>query len=948
MPRPWRQRAAATWVAVVIVLAIAVAVFARVEVFHKAKTLPSAANTSVRLGPGSARVSKAATAATPGSTASAVAVGDYSTCALLSGSPGGVDCWGDGAHGQLGDGTKETSLVPIEVTSLPGATVGIAAGGSHACAVARDGTLGCWGANTHGQLGNGTTAGSAKPVLARGLTGVVAVAAGAAHTCALVRTGGVDCWGANGSGQLGDGVTTDSSTPQQVQGLQGGVAAIAAGLAHTCGLLSTGTVLCWGSNANGELGDGKMVDSNVPVPVTGLPGPAIAIAAGDAHTCALLEGGAVACWGWNIEGQLGNGGDDSSTPVQVGGIRTATAISAGGNDTCALLRSGAVVCWGANLDGQLGNGGTSDSSTPVVVSGLGNGAAAISTGLSHSCALLMGGSTTCWGANAHGELGDGTTTSSSTPVNVTGLGLSPDGSGTIAVSPPVLASGTKSATVSFTYTAAPGGTLGGVVAVEVPPGWSRPSTQPAAPGSTTATAGHLSVAGRTIRVAGLTLATGHTVTIVYGRGAGARAAATGGVWKAEEQSSVDGALVLLKPQPAVSVLAADGSGALTARTHVVPSGAANRTIRFVYTAAGAVDGGRLELTVPQGWSRPTKLSTVPGFTTASKGTLSIAGQKITVGDLKLGGDGTLTVVYRGKAPAGDVGTTPWDAREQSGAGGKLRPLSSPPAVTILSPDGSGQMSVNTTTVANGAKGVTLTFMYTAGKGGIKGGELSLFVPPGWSAPTTKPKSAGYVSSLGAKVTVVGRIATVPVKELGGGASLSITYAGATAPKGLVGEQNWVTFERSTHAGKAKPIAQPAQVTVLSPDGSGTLARASGPVTAGSQGNTVVWVFTAAKGGMSGGALELTVPAGWSAPSTNPKDPGYVTASPGTVAANGQAIMISGLSLPSGGIVTITYGSRAGGGAGASAPGGAETRAWQAQEQSSASGSLVAVPHSTRR
>jgi alpha-tubulin suppressor-like RCC1 family protein len=912
MPTRWRQRAAATWVVVVIVLAIVVAVFARVEIFHKAKTPPAAANTSLRLGPGSARVSKASTAAGAGSTASAVAVGDYSTCVLLSG-----------------------GLVPVAVSGLPSKLVAIASGGSHACAIAGDGTLACWGANAHGQLGDGSTVSSAKPVLARGVHGAAAVAAGAAHTCVLLTSGGVECWGANTNGQLGDGSTTDTATPAQVQGMQSGVAAIAAGLAHTCGLLSTGTVLCWGANANGELGDGKTVDSDVPAPVTGLSGPAIAIAAGDAHTCALIKGGAVECWGWNIEGQLGNGGTDSATPVAVAGIHTATAISAGGNDTCALLRRGSVLCWGANLDGQLGNGGTSDSFTPVEVSGLGNGAAAISTGLSHSCALLMGGSTTCWGSNAHGELGDGTTTASSTPVDVTGLGLSPDGSGTIAVSPPVLASGTKSTTVSFTYTAAPGGTLEGAVAVEVPDGWSLPSTKANAPGLATTTAGHLTVVSRTIRVSGLTLATGHTVTIVYGRGAGAKPAKHGGVWRAEEQSSADGALVLLKAQPSVALLAPDGSGSLVTKTALVQRNGKVHALRFVYTAAGALDGGTLELTVPPGWSRPTKLSTVPGFTTATKGTLSITGEKITVANVRLPADGTLAIVYRGKPPAADIGSEPWALRERSGATGKLKPVPSPPAVTVLSPDGSGTMSASATTVPNGAKGATLSFRYTAGKGGIKGGELSLFVPPGWSAPTTEPKTAGYVSVPGAKVTVSGRIVTVPVKELPGNGSLAITYADATAPKGLVGEQNWVTLEQSTHAGKPKPIAQPAQVTVLSPDGSGTLTRASGPVTAGSSGSTVVWTYTAALGGLSDGTLELTVPAGWSVPSTNPKDPGYVTTSPGSLTVSGRTITVSGLTLSSGGIVTIAYGSRAGGGPGAQVPNGDPgPRTWAAKSRSS--------------
>src|SRR5208282_693602 len=214
----------------------------------------------------------------------------------------------------------------------------------------------------------------------------------ALHTCALLSNGTVECWGYNSNGQLGNGTTTNSSTAVAVSGLSGAATAIAAGQDHTCALLSNGTVECWGYNSNGQLGNGTTTNSSTPVAVSGLSG-ATAIAAGELHTCVLLSGGTVECWGYNSNGQLGNGTTtDSSTPVTVSGLSgTATAIAAGELHTCVLLSGGTVECWGYNSNGQLGNGTTTDSSTPVTVSGLSGAATAIAAGELHTCALLSGG-----------------------------------------------------------------------------------------------------------------------------------------------------------------------------------------------------------------------------------------------------------------------------------------------------------------------------------------------------------------------------------------------------------------------------------------------------------------------------------------------------------------------------------------------------------------------------
>jgi alpha-tubulin suppressor-like RCC1 family protein len=289
-------------------------------------------------------------------------------------------------------------------------------------------------------------------ILGYTIPGATAIASGLFYTCALLTTGTVECWGYNADGELGDGTTSGpntcagseacSMTPVAVSSLTGATAISTNQSDSPCALLSGGNVECWGYNADGELGDGTTTNSSTPMAASSLTG-VTALAAGYSVSCAVMSDSTVECWGDNSYGELGGGtatGPDtcggfacSTTPVAVPGLTGVTAISVGTYHACALLSGGTVECWGYNAHGELGNGSSTGpstcngtngtaacSATPVAVSGL-TGVTAISAGYEQTCALLSGGTVECWGYNADGELGNGMTTSSSTPVAVSSL-----------------------------------------------------------------------------------------------------------------------------------------------------------------------------------------------------------------------------------------------------------------------------------------------------------------------------------------------------------------------------------------------------------------------------------------------------------------------------------------------------------------------------------------------
>ena len=351
--------------------------------------------------------------------------------------------WGSNGFGQLGDNSASGRLLPTAVDDtgvLAGKTItAVAEGYLNSLALCSDGTLAAWGYNVYGQLGNNGAVPSNVAVAvdrsgALADKTVIAISAGPFHNLVLCSDGSVAAWGYNNYGQLGTGDKVTSRVPvlvKQTGALVGKhVVAVATAAYGSFALCDDGTLAAWGYNDEGELGDGTTTTSSIPVAVATPAGKSIAVlAAGQYHTLALCTDGTVLAWGYNNRGQLGDGGTDSSkTPVAIGGFgalagKSVVAIRAGSAHSLALCADGTLTAWGWNKSGQLGLTGVTQSNVPVAVTMAGASLTQIALGGSHSLALSADGTLAAWGDNAYGQLGNNSMTPSAVPVAVDTSGL---------------------------------------------------------------------------------------------------------------------------------------------------------------------------------------------------------------------------------------------------------------------------------------------------------------------------------------------------------------------------------------------------------------------------------------------------------------------------------------------------------------------------------------------
>jgi alpha-tubulin suppressor-like RCC1 family protein len=353
----------------------------------------------------------------------AIAAGCEHSCAVTQW--GGVKCWGNNDHGQLGDGSLNDSSIPVDVAGLNNA-VAVTAGWKHTCALTVAGGVKCWGYNKNGELGNGETEDSPVPVSVSGLkSGVTAIDAGDDHTCAVSGQGIVRCWGYNKFGQLGDGTRTSRSVPVFASATAGGAKAVAAGWGHSCVITGDGSVACWGNDELGQLGDEQQKEDYrlTAVTVAEVERAVVKLAADGGQSCVLTIYGGIRCWGYNKYGQLGDGTSETrNIPVRAAGLTPdQQELAVGWNHSCGVDGKGGLNCWGWNSEGQLGDGTKASRAEPAGVYGLPEGVKTAGLGFAHSCAVTDSGAVYCWGSNEYGQLGDGSGIDSQMPVAAAGF-----------------------------------------------------------------------------------------------------------------------------------------------------------------------------------------------------------------------------------------------------------------------------------------------------------------------------------------------------------------------------------------------------------------------------------------------------------------------------------------------------------------------------------------------
>lgn len=356
--------------------------------------------------------------------------GGNHACAILTN--GVIECWGANDYGQLGKPSSENELVgvrvPLDSTDIP---ISITTGVFHTCALLDTGKIKCWGRNNQGQLGTGDFTSSDQPraVALDAADIAIAVRAASVSTCALLSSGEVKCWGQGDGGQLGSSSLPPNNKSQHPikADLPAGAHAVTLelGTGSACVKTLADDVYCWGANSDGAVGDQTTALRATPTR-SNLSGASTCdtIHAGSAHTCALLDTGKIECWGANTSGQLGTGEVSARelTPrtVALDASEHVASMRAGSHHNCALLDTGKVKCWGLNMNGQVGVGNTTDTPSPSIIAlAPGKRVARLAASSLVSCALYTDGTAACWGYGVEGALGHGLTRDETSPVDVT-------------------------------------------------------------------------------------------------------------------------------------------------------------------------------------------------------------------------------------------------------------------------------------------------------------------------------------------------------------------------------------------------------------------------------------------------------------------------------------------------------------------------------------------------